>query len=65
MPAKLEALEANITRVLGQIHGVILEGVVQIWTFKVDCLKRSVALMVSIVLSVNKGGKLFFFELYS
>jgi len=40
-PATIEALEANITRVIGQIPLEMLERVIENWNFRMDHVNRS------------------------
>jgi len=40
-PATIEALEANITRVIGQISLEMLERVIENWNFRMDHVNRN------------------------
>jgi len=40
-PATIEALEANITRVIGQISLKMLERIIENWNFRMDHVNRS------------------------
>ena len=61
-PATIQALEANITRVINAIPVEMLERVIENWSLRMDHLKRSCGQHLNDIIFKKINGKKFCFE---